>query len=305
MTEQKTKLQERIQSGRPILIAEVSPPTGSDPSPLRELARGFAGKVHAVGISDNRDGVCMSALAAASLVASEGVEPVLHVITRDRNRIALVSDCLGAAALGVRNVLCTSGTHQTLGRFRSARNVFDVDSIQLLQTVAGLGSDASVVGEEVIEPVGPLCLGGVASPCADPLPLQVMRLAKKVRAGAQFVITQPVFDLDRFDTWLKEVVGRGIHQQVAILAGIKVLTDAETARAYAGRRPLPMIPEAVLERLASKSDKGGQRAAGIEIAVETIERLSAAEGLRGFEICADADAGAALEVIEKAGLGTD
>lgn len=305
MTKEKTDLHQRIESGGRILVAEVSPPLGSDPAPVRDAAKRYAGKVHALGVSDNRDRVCMSALVAASLVASEGVEPILHVVTRDRNRIALISDYLGARALGIRNLLCTSGTHQTLGRFRAAKNVFDIDSTQLIQTYAGLATDGRIVGEDGIGGSGPVCLGGVAAPYADPVEMQLLQLAKKVSAGAEFLITQPVFDIQRFDAWWKEVARRGIHRKVAILAGIRLLTDAQGARACADERPDPVVPEALVERIVSKSDNSTQRAAGIEIAVETIERLSGFDGLRGFEICGDGDHDAALEVIEKAGLGTD
>src|SRR6202140_5549074 len=131
MALEKTELHKRIESGKPVLVAEMSPPRGGDPAPVRAAARQFAGKVHALGVSDNRDGVGMSATAPAALILAEGVEPILHMTTRDRNRIALVSDCLGAQAMGVRNLLCTSGTHQTLGPCRKAKNVFDIDSIQL------------------------------------------------------------------------------------------------------------------------------------------------------------------------------
>ena len=310
MTKTKTDLQERIESGNPILIAELSPPVGSDPEPMREAARRFAGKVHAVGISDNRRRVCMSALAAASLTVAEGVEPILHVVTRDRNRIALVSDCLGADALGIRNLLCTTGTHQTLGRFREAKNVFDIDSVQLLRTCGSLASNGELVGEDGFEGAGPFCLGATANAYADPFELQLVRVAKKVSAGARFLITAPVFDVERFEGWLAEVVKRGMHEQVAMVAGIQPLCDAESARAFAESRPLPMVPEKVLERLASGGDTAAQHAAGIEIAVETIQRLSAAKGLRGFQVRADTvggedDVDVALEVIEKSGLRTD
>ena len=304
MAKEKTDLAGRIESGGQILVAEVSPPLGADPAPVRHVAKRYAGKVHALGVSDNRDGVCMSALVAASLVKAEGVEPILHVVTRDRNRIALVSDYLGARALGIGNVLCTSGTHQTLGRPRASKNVFDVDSIQLIQTYAGLAADARIIGEEGIEGCGPACLGAAASPYADPVELQLVRLAKKVAAGARFVITDPVFNLDRFDSWWKEVTRRGIHERVAVLAGIRLLADAVDARAHAGRRPDPMVPHAVVERIASAGDKTAQRAAAIEIAVETIDRISRTEGLRGFQICGGGHDHAALEVIEKSGLGT-
>jgi methylenetetrahydrofolate reductase (NADPH) len=303
MTEGTTGLQQRIESGKRIILAEVSPPKGADPVAMRALAGRFAGKVHALGITDNRDGVCMSALAAASLAASEGVEPILHVATRDRNRIALVSDCLGAQALGIRNLLCTTGTHQTLGPARAARNVFDIDSIILLRTYASLAADASIVGEGSLNGTAPLCLGAVASPHVDPLELEVMREAKKIAAGAQFLITQPIFDLERFDLWWRQVTRRGLHEKVAIVAGVWPLASAEEASAEAARRPSAMIPDAVVERIASKSGAEGQREAGIEIAVQTIERLSAASGLRGFEVRGHPDA--SLAVIERAALGAD
>jgi methylenetetrahydrofolate reductase (NADPH) len=303
MTEGTTGLQQRIESGKRIILGEVSPPKSADPAAMRALAARFAGKVHALGISDNRDGVCMSALAAASLAASEGVEPLLHVVTRDRNRIALVSDCLGAQALGIHNLLCTTGTHQTLGPARAARNVFDIDSIILLQTYAGLAADASLVGEEPLNGAVPLCLGAVASPHADPLELEVMREAKKAAAGAQFLVTQPVFDLERFDLWWREVTRRGVHEKVAIVAGVWPLASGEEARGEAARRPSPMIPDAVVERIASKSGADAQREAGIEIALQTIERLSAVSGLRGFEVRGDPDV--SLAVIDRAALRAD
>jgi methylenetetrahydrofolate reductase (NADPH) len=243
----------------------------------------------------------MSALAAASLVAAEGVEPILHVTTRDRNRIALASECLGAHALGVRNLLCTTGTHQTLGSCRGARNVFDIDSIQLLRMCDDLPSSRAVLGADGLQCAGSFCLGAVAAPYADPLEMQVARLAKKAAAGAKFLITQPVFDLERFETWWNEVTRAGIHERVAILVGIQPLTDAEGAKAWAETSPRPMIPDAVLARLSSRPDASAQRAAGIELACETIERLSELEGLRGFEIRSDGDDDAAIEVIEKSG----
>jgi methylenetetrahydrofolate reductase (NADPH) len=305
MPVEKTGLHSRIDSGRPILLAEVSAPRGADPAPVRALAKRYAGKVHALGVSDNRDGVRMSAMAAAALIASEGVEPILHVTPRDRNRIALVADGLGAQALGVRNLLCTTGTHQRLGACRSARNVFDIDSIQLLATYSGLAQNGSLVREERFEGVGPFCLGATASPYADPLEMQVLRLAKAVSAGAQFAITQPVFDVERFEAWWGEVTRRGLHEKVALIAGIEPLQDAGVAKAYADRRPRPMIPKAILDRLAAGSDRKAQRAAGMDIAMQTFDRLSCLTGLRGFEVRGDDEAEVAIEFIERSGLGVD
>lgn len=305
MPNERSELHKRIDAGELILIVEVSPRRSADPATVRTVARHYAGRVHALGVSDNRDGVCMSALAAASLVCSEGVEPILHMVTRDRNRIALISDCLGAAALGIRNLFCTSGTHQTLSGCSSAKNVFDIDSTQLLQTIAGLASGGYALGEKRLEAVPLFCLGGVAAPYADPMEMHLMRLAKKTKAGAHFLITQPIFDFERFEAWWEEVSRRELDKKVAILGGVRVLTDAETATAYAARRPSPMVPTPTLERIASKAEVAAQRAEGISIAVETIQRLSTWDGLRGFAISGGEDDDAVLEVIEKSGLRTD
>ena len=301
MTDSESRLQARINSGQPILTVEVAPPKGGDAAPLRAAAKRYAGKVHAIGVSDCRHGVCLSALAAAGVIAAEGVEPILHIVTRDRNRVALLAECLGAQALGVRNILCTSGTHQTLGVCPPAKNVFDIDSIQLLDAIAHV-ADGSAVCPDRFEGAGPFCLGAVAAPFADPAELQLMRLAKKVNAGAKFLITQPVYDLDRFRTWWDSVSQRGLQDKTAILAGIQPLLDAGEAKAFAASRPLPMVPQVVLDRLSVAGDTKAQRAAGIEMAVDTIKQLSALKGLRGFQICADGDETAALEIMERSGL---
>jgi methylenetetrahydrofolate reductase (NADPH) len=295
---EKTNLQKRIESGKPIILSEIAPPMSPDASFVRSLAKRLGGRVHALGVSDNRDGVHVSALAAATIVASEGVEPLLHMTTRDRNRAALVSDCLGAYALGIRNILCTSGTHQSLQPFHTAKNVFDIDATILLQSLKGLEKNASIVGEENIDGHVSYCLGGVASPFADPVEMQLPRLAQKIFVGAQFLITQPVFDIDRFFTWWKEVTGRSLHEKSAFIAGIKVLTDAATAKAYSEKRPFPLVPDEVVKRLASHTDAKKCRAEGIKIALETVEKLSEARGLRGFEIVCDEDLDASLEILD-------
>ena len=296
-----SKLQERIASGKPIVTAELTPPQGASADVVRNAARSAAGKVHALGICDNREHVCMSALAAATLVAAEGVEPIVHVVTRDRNRIALIADCLGAQALGLRNMLCTSGTHQTLGEFRASRNVYDIDSVQLLEAFADLKQAGQAVGANSLDG-GPLCLGAVASPFSDPADMQLMKLEKKIRAGAAFVVTQPVFDIARFEAWWAQVTARGLHEKVAFLAGVRPLADAQSAQELATKRPRTLIPEAVLSRMAAKTEAAAARAEGIAIAKETIGRLQKLRGLRGFEVCGNGHFDAALEVIRASGL---
>ena len=302
---EKSDLQALIEAGKQILVAELSPPKSGDPKSVQQRAKLYAGKVHALGVSDNKDGAAMSALAAASLVASEGVEPILHVVTRDRNRIALVSECLGAQALGIHNILCTTGTHQTLGPARSAKNVFDLDSVQLLQTYANLAENGSIVGEERFEGAGPFCLGAVATPYADPPEMQIMRVAKKIEAGAQFLITQPIFDIERFETFWSEVTKRGFQEKVAVLAGIRLLGDAAGAKAYAESRPFPKIPHNLLDRLSAMSDGQAQQAEGVAIAVETIQHLSGLPGLRGFAIDGEGNDDSVLSVLDHSGLGSD
>ena len=304
MEKNKTVLRQRIEAGKSLLLAEISPPHGSDSTALRQAAKRFAGKVHSLGVSDNRDRVAMSALAAASIVAGEGVEPILHIVTRDRNRIALVSDALGAQALGIGNLLCTSGTHQVLGPYRSAKNVYDIDTVQLLKTYANLADDGSLVGEKDFAGTALFCLGAVAAPYADPVEMQVSKLAKKIEAGASYIITQPVYDLDRFNQWWQEITRRGLHEKVAFMAGIRPLLDVKEAQELAASRPSPRIPEAVLTRLSSASGAAAQRAAGIAVALETIKKLANVKGLRGFQICADGDVDAVVEIIEKSALDT-
>ena len=238
----------------------------------------------------------MSALAAACLAASEGVEPILYMTTRDRNRIALLSDRLGAQALGIRNILCTTGTFANLGPLNAAKKVFDLDSIQLVDAFARSATDCASGS-------GPIFLGAAATPDADPMELQVVRLAKKIDVGAAFLITAPVFDLERFRTWWAHVVGRGLHEKTAVLAGIRPLTGAEEALDFARKRPAPRGLDAVVERIVSKTGEMGQRTAGIDTAVESIERLSDLEGLRGFAIREGRDPEAVCEIMARCGLG--
>ncbi|MBN1757813.1 MAG: methylenetetrahydrofolate reductase [Chitinispirillaceae bacterium] len=287
MPQEKKTLQQRIESGKRIIITEIAPPENGNAALVRETAGTFSGKVHAIGVSDNRERIGMSALVVSALVKEAGGEPILHMSTRDRNRAALSSDCLGAHALGIRNILCTSGTHQTLLPFPTVKNVFDIDATVLLQHCRELERKA---GMEV-----PFCLGAVASPFADPAELQLVRLAQKVHVGAGFFVTQPVFDVERFGTWCKEIVSRQLHTKAACIAGVQIVTDAAQARELAVKRPDPLLPEAVIERLEKAGDA---RAEGIALARETIEKVLSFEGVRGISVICDEDPTAVLEVLD-------
>jgi methylenetetrahydrofolate reductase (NADPH) len=167
----------------------------------------------------------------------------------------------------------------------------------------GIGYGNGVAGEERVEGAGPFCLGAVASPFADPQEMQLVRLNKKIQAGAQFCITQPVFDLKGFETWWQQVVDRGLQKRAAIMAGIEILTSARAARAAAERHARPTMPDTVLSRITVPDSASAQRVAGIGLAVELVRGLSRLPGLRGFELRGGGDHDAVLEVMARAGLG--
>ncbi len=295
-------LRNKAAAGKKFLIAEIQAPQNGDGAGLRALFGRYRGKVSAVGLSDNRGKVGVSALAAASLALQEGVEPVMHIVTRDRNRIALVSDALGARALGIENLLVTSGEHQTLGSFGKAKRVYDVDSIQFLDSLNRLSTDAGLVGEQAIDP-GSLFLGTTADPDAEPAELQMMRLKKKIAAGARFIVTAPVFDPARFRDWLDRADGNLDGKKAALIVGIRVLLGAEDAEALASKRPRVNLPEETIARLKGAKGAAARRAEGVTIALETIAALKADKRIAGFEISAEGDHDAVLEVAEKCGLG--
>ena len=265
----RRSMSKRFRVFRSVCVRNNARSAGRDFAPARRRSRAgardgqaFRGQGPRPGHQRQSRPGSMSALAAASLVAAEGVEPILHVTTRDRNRIALVSEALGAQALGIRNLLCTSGTPPDAWAASAPRRTSSTSTrSSLLQAYAHLAGDGSLVGERGIAGAGPFCLGAVASPDADPLELQVSRLAKKVSAGAAFLITQPVFDLERFDAWWKEVTRRGIHEKVAILAGIQPLPDAELAKARDGQATAAeRFPQSTLDRVGSADESGGASA---------------------------------------------
>jgi len=301
MTSETGQLQRILREGRLVVVAEYLPPSRPDAEAVKAAAAQLRGKVDAVGVVDNRMEIMMSAVATAALLRAEGAEPIVHVTTRDRNRIALMSDVLGACALGLRNFLCTSGDHQTLGRERASRNVFDLDSVQLL-SVLNRARREGVLFEEG-RTIGPcdLCLGATASPKADPAEMQTMRMAKKVQAGANFIVTQPVFDADAFGQWLGSLKQSGSAAKTAILAGILVPPSAAKAREMREKVPGVEIPDAVIKRLESVASEK-QKSEAVAVAVELIGRLRALDGVRGFCLMTEGDMAAAVEVIERAEL---
>jgi methylenetetrahydrofolate reductase (NADPH) len=303
VNDMETILQKKLQEGKQILISEIKPPACGSTAKLKSMSGKYKGKVCALGVSDNREEPGMSSLAASCILAREGMEPIMHMVTRDRNRIALVSDCLGAQGLGIGNLLLTSGTHQTLGCFAQAKSVFDIDSIQLTQALNRIDIDAGIIGKEKLDSMDPFFIGGVTDPFAEPVEMQILRLHKKIKAGARFIITAPVYDLSLFNIWWDKVCEAGIPKKTALIVGIKVVTDPDRIKSLATSRPDPKIPGEMIETLSSSGNREMARAAGIDRAVKIIAGLSEITGIRGFAIDGDGDDDAVLEVIDQAGLG--
>jgi methylenetetrahydrofolate reductase (NADPH) len=296
----ESKLEKLLSEGRFVVTAEIGPPKHASAEGIRHHAELLKDYVDAVNITDNQTAVVrLSSIAAAVHCLQKGVEPIVQMTVRDRNRIALQSDLLGAYSLGVRNVLCLSGDHQSFGNHPTARNVFDIDSVQLIATVKMMRDEKKFLcGEEIKEHEPRFFIGAVANPFADPFEFRVLRLEKKINAGAQFIQTQCIFDLDRFDRWMAMVRERGLHQRAAILAGVTPLKSAGAAR-YMQTVPGMVVPDAIVERMKKAADA---KAEGVEICVEQIRRLRSIEGVAGVHIMAVMWEEIVPTIVEKAGL---
>ena len=218
----RSNLEKILSEGRFVVTAEIGPPKGSDAKKIRDKAEIVRGSADAFNITDNQTSVVrMSSLAGCVILLSMKMEPIMQMTCRDRNRIGLQSDVLGAAALGVRNILCLTGDHQSFGNHPAAKGVFDVDSIQLLQIIKNM-RDAGVFqsGDPLLAERPCVFLGAVANPYADPFDAQVDRLRKKIDAGAEFIQTQSVYNIEKFSRWMDDVRSQGLDKKVYILAGV-------------------------------------------------------------------------------------
>jgi methylenetetrahydrofolate reductase (NADPH) len=294
-----SNLARKIDSGDFIITAEYLPLAGVEPAAVEAGARMFQG-VTAVNAADNHFGIGLSSLAASVALRGAGVEPVFTLATRDRNRIALQSDLLGASFLGITNVLCLSGYHQALTGNAASANVFDIDSIQLLAMVKGMDSGHLLDGTEIKAPFAMLA-GAVANPFLTPLELNILRLGKKIAAGAEFVQTQAVFDVSGFKKWLEAARTAGLTGKAAILAGILPLVSAAEARRLASTFTDFYIPGEVIERLEKAGDTAAQRKEGAAIAAGIIRELKGLPGLRGVHILSGGNEAAVPEMVSAAG----
>ena len=266
-----------------IFTAEYLPLAGTDASFVEACTKSFGNRLTAVNVADNHYGVAMSSLAASVALNRAGIEPVYQVVTRDRNRIALQSDLLGAAFLGIKNVLCLSGFHQTLIDCPQAANVFDIDSIQLIAMVKTMNGGLLLDGTK-IQGEFSMLIGAVANPYMKPLELNIIRLSKKVAAGANFIQTQAVFDVEVFQQWLEAAGKEGVTEKTAILAGVLPLKSAAQGQKLLDTHTDFNIPIDVLNRIKAAGDPEAQKKEGLKIAVEIIKKLKAMPGLRGVHI---------------------
>jgi len=297
-----SKLEKTLAAGHLAVTSECGPPRGSNPEVIINKAEMIRKYVDAINITDNQTSVTrLCSLAACIRLKLIGVEAVLQMVTRDRNRIALQSDILGAASFDIHNILCLTGDHQSFGDCSQGQNVHDLDSVQLIQTVRHMRDNGKFIGGEEIERPPRMFVGAAANPFADPFKIRALRLAKKVKAGVEFIQTQCIYNLDRFEKWMEMARDLGLTEKVYILAGITPLKSAGMAKYMKNRVPGMDVPDEVVSRMAA-APKEKQPEEGIQICLESIERLKTVPGVAGFHIMAIEWEEKVPEIVEKAGL---
>lgn len=295
-----SNLERVLEEGHFAVTAELGPPKGSSAEFVRRKAQLLKPCCDAVNITDNQTAVVrMSSVAACALVKQEGLDPVTQMTCRDRNRIAIQSDILGAVALGIRNLLCLSGDHQKFGNHPGSKNVHDLDSIQLIAVVRKMRDEAQFMSGDKISGGAPLFIGAAANPYADPFEFRVLRLAKKVKAGADFIQTQAVFDVERFAKWMGMVRDKGLDQKVHILAGLIPIKSVGMARYMRDYVSGLMVPDELVVRMENAKDAKEE---GVQIALEIIEQIRDIPGVHGIHIMAIAWEEVVPLIAERAGL---
>ncbi len=295
-----TNLEKVLDSGGFAVTAEAGPPKGASATVIQRKGEMLRHCCDAVNITDNQTAIVrMASIAGCILLKQQGVDPVMQIVVRDRNRIAIQSDILGAVALGIGNILCLSGDHQKFGNHPTAKNVFDIDSIQLIQTLKNMRDEKKFLSGEDITGEVPLFIGAVENPYADPFKFRVTRLAKKVKAGADFIQTQAIYDVAKFGKWMEMVADRGLDKQVHILAGVIPIRSAGMARYMRDYVSGVSVPDEIVTRMEEAKTAKEE---GLRIALEVIEQLKEIPGVHGIHIMAIGWEDAVPEIVERAGL---
>jgi 5,10-methylenetetrahydrofolate reductase len=309
-----SNLERVLTAGHFAVTGELGPPKSHDADVIREKVGLLKGCVDGANITDNQTAIVrMSSIAAGTILVQEGLEPIIQMTCRDRNRLAIQSDLLGAAALGIKNLLCLSGDHQSFGNHPTAKNVHDIDSMQLVRMVKDLRDASKFQCGEEIKGGGPrFFIGAASNPFGDPFEWRPYRLAKKVAAGADFIQTQLIYDIPRFKEFMKKVVDMGLHEKVAILAGVGPLKSSGMAKYMRDKVPGMIVADEYVDRMAAaikgidKEDKAARqdawRTEGIKICIEQIQQLREVEGVAGVHIMAIEWEAATRPIVEGAGL---
>ena len=299
MNKMDSLLAKKIEAGDFIITAEYLPDTNIEAMPIRKLKNCNA---VAVNVADNPFGPVISSLATSVKLRQANIEPIYQLVTRDRNRIALQSDILGAASLGIKNILCLSGYHQTLTDMPDSAGVFDLDSIQLLELVTRMNDEQTLSNGTKIQGGYSMLAGAVVNPYLRPLELNIMRLIKKIKAGAKFIQTQAVFNTTDFQEWLDAAYQEGITEKAVIIAGIYPLSGYEEALDLMNRHTDFYIPDPHIKRIKNAGDIEAQRKMGIAICVETIGKIKGMKGLSGIHIMSGGKEDIINDIISDAGL---
>ncbi|MBW1892250.1 MAG: methylenetetrahydrofolate reductase [Deltaproteobacteria bacterium] len=298
----ESNLEKILKAGHFAFTGECGPPKGANVEHLVKKFQYLKGNVDAVNITDNQTAVVrMSSLAASHLMIDEGLEPNFQMVCRDRNRLAITSDILGAYALGIRNMLCLSGDHQTFGNHPQAKNVHDIDSMQLIRLATMMRDEGKFMSGDDIDVPPKLFVGAACNPFADPFEYRVHRLATKIKAGADFIQTQCIFNMDKFKEFMKRVVDMGLHEKCYILAGVTPMKSAGMANFMAKFVPGMDIPDSLKQRLKGV-EKEKQPEEGIRFALEQIEEFKEMEGVAGVHLMAIEWEERVPEIAERAGV---
>jgi len=281
-----SNLEKILEAGHFAFTGELGPPRGTNVDAVREKAKHLKGMVDLVNITDNQTAmVRMSSWAASLLAMEEGLEPNYQMVCRDRNRLAMQADLLGAYSLGLRNILCLSGDHQQFGDHPYAKSVYDIDSIQLVNMVKTMRDEGKFQGGADIDGPPKFFIGAAANPFADPFEWRVFRLAKKVKAGADFIQTQCIYNMEKMRTWIQQANDMGLTEKTYILAGVTPMKSLGMARYMKMKVPGMDVPDDVIKRLQGVKSKK-QSEEGIKMACEQIEEFKEMKGVAGVHLMA-------------------
>jgi 5,10-methylenetetrahydrofolate reductase len=300
--EPRSGLHRLLDAGEFVVTAELQSTDSADPDSVRERGELLRGKADAVNVTDNSSAhTHISPLAAAHLLTDSGIEPIMQFVCRDRNRLALQADLLGAAALGVRNILCMTGDDVSVGDHPEAKPLFDIDSIHLLRIARIMRDEGMYLSGRPLSGPPSFLIGAVENPFAPPLDFRPMRLGKKIEAGAEFVQTQICFNLEKMRLFMARAGELGLLERVWVLAGVFVPRSARAVRYLRDQVPGIDVPDAVIERIDSVPLER-QRAEGIRMAVEIVEQVRQIPGVSGVHLMTIKNEEALVEVVEQAGL---